>query len=223
MADVVIFGVGRGADVATRYLRHDSDHKITGYTVDDDYVKEPEFNGLPVVAFSKVTEHFSPSTHRMFAPMGFQGMNSLRAEKYLRGKTLGYEFISYVSSRVSSFGTLNVGENCFILENNVFNFDVKIGNNVVMWSGNQIGDLSVLHDHVWLSSHVVLSGEVEIEEYAFLGINATVSNNVKVGAKCYVGANALITKNTEPNSVYTVAGTKKSFADSSRFLEVISS
>ena len=221
MADVVIFGAGRGADVGTRYLRADSDHTIVGYTLDDEYLRESSYNGLPVVPWSKVTERFSPARFKMFAPLGFQRMNELRAEKYIRGKEAGYQFISYISSTVSSFEHLVTGENCLILEHNVFNFDVRVGNNVVLWSANHIGDLSVIEDHAWLSSHVVLAGEVEIGSYAFLGVNATVSNHVRVGERSYIGANALIGKNTEPDGVYVVQGTRKSFADSRRFLDLV--
>jgi len=221
MADVVIFGTGRGANVATRYLRSDSDHRIAGYTVDDEYVRQDSYFDLPVVPWSKVTERFSPSRFKLFVPMGYQRMNASRAEKYVRGKEAGYGFISYVSSKISSMEPLVFGENCLILEENVFNVDVEVGNNVVLWSANHIGDLSVIHDHAWLSSHVVLAGEVEIGSYAFLGVNATVANHVRIGERAYIGANALITKDTDADGVYAVQATRKSFSDSRRFLDVV--
>jgi sugar O-acyltransferase (sialic acid O-acetyltransferase NeuD family) len=224
MSNVIVFGMGRGADVATRYFKADSPHEVVAYTVDDQYADRKEFMGRPVIPFSRIAREIPPSQARMFIPMGFQRMNGLRAEKYDAAKALGYTLESYVSSRILVWGELQCGENCLILEGNVFNFDVKIGNNVVLWSANQIGDLSVIEDHVWISSHTVLSGEVTIGAYAFLGINATISNFVRVGARSYVGANTLIAKDTPPDSVFVEKGsTQLEKIDSVRFVQMIKS
>src|SRR5712691_9803759 len=187
MSKIVIFGIGRGANVATRYLHDDSSHEIVAYTVDDAYVNSKEFMGRPVIPFSRIDKEIPPKESQMFVLLGFQGMNALRAEKFAAAKRKGYSLASYISSRIMACEQPKTGENCFILEGNVFNYDVKIGNDVVMWSGNHVGDLSVIEDHVFISSHVVLSGEVRIGANSFLGVNATVSNHVSVGARCYIG------------------------------------
>jgi sugar O-acyltransferase (sialic acid O-acetyltransferase NeuD family) len=222
VSKVVIFGIGRGADVATRYFRADSAHDIVAYTVDDAYADRKEFMGKPVIPFSHVEKEIPPSECRMFVPLGFQGMNALRAEKCAAAKTKGYALESYVSSRIVAWDRPQFGENCFILEGNVFNFDVKVGNNVVLWSANHIGDLCVIEDHVWISSHGVLSGEVTVGESSFLGVNATVSNHVRVGPRSYIGANTLIVKDTAADSVYVTKGTPQvEHIDSLRFLQMI--
>jgi sugar O-acyltransferase (sialic acid O-acetyltransferase NeuD family) len=224
MSKIVIFGTGRGADVATRYFRDDSPHEIAAYTVDDAYADRKEFMGRPVIPFSMIEKEMPPTECRMFALMGFQGMNSVRAEKFAQAKAKGYSLESYVSSRILSWENPKHGENCFILEGNVFNYDVTIGNNVVMWSSNHVGDLSVIEDHVFVSSQVVLSGEVTIGASSFLGVNATISNHVRVGGGCYIGANTLISQDTPPGSVYVTKGTPKlEQIDSLRFLQLIKS
>lgn len=222
MSKIIIFGIGRGADVATRYLDDDSPHEIVGYTVDDEYADRPEFMGRPVIPFSRIEKEIPPGETQMFAPLGFQRMNALRAEKFAAGKAKGYSFASYVSSRVLVSGKPQIGENCFILEGNVFNYDIAIGNNVVMWSGNHVGDLSTIEDHVFISSHVVLSGDTTIGANSFLGVNATISNYVRIGARSYIGANTLITNDTPPDSVYVTKGAPRlEQIDSLRFLQVI--
>ena len=222
MSDVIIFGIGRGAEVATRYFRCDSPHQISAYTVDDAFADRAEFMGRPVIPFSRVERELPPAQCKMFVPLGFQRMNGLRAEKYAAAKAKGYTLESYVSSRILAWDRPRFGENCFILEGNVFDFDVKVGNDVVLWSANHVGDLSSIEDHAWISSHVVLSGEVTIGAHAFLGVNATVSNRVKVGARSYVGANALIAKDTPEDSVSITKGTPRlEGIDSLRFLQMI--
>jgi sugar O-acyltransferase (sialic acid O-acetyltransferase NeuD family) len=222
MSQIIMFGIGRGADVATRYFRHDSAHEIVAYTVDDAYADRKTFMERPVIPFSRIEKEIPPSHSRMFVPLGFQDMNGLRVEKYAAAKAKGYSLESYVSSRIVAWDKPAFGENCFILEGNVFNFDVKIGNNVFMWSACHVGDLSVIEDHAWLSSHAVLSGEVTIGAQSFLGVNATVSNHVRVGARTYVGANTLIAKDTPPDSVFVTKGTAQvAGIDSLRFLQMI--
>lgn len=224
MSKIVIFGMGRGANVATRYFRDDSPHEIVAYTVDDAYVDRKEFMGRPVIPFSRIEKEIPPEESQMFVLLGFQRMNALRAEKFAEAKAKGYFLASYISSRIMGWETPKFGENCFILEGNVFNYDVTIGNDVIMWSGNHVGDLSIIEDHVFVSSHVVLSGEVTIGANSFLGVNATISNYVRVSAGCYIGANTLIAQNTAPGSVYMTKGTPKlEQIDSLRFLQVIKS
>ena len=224
MSRIVIFGIGRGANVATRYLSDDSSHEIVAYTVDDEYADRKEFMGCPVIPFSRIEKEVPPEESQMFVPLGFQRMNAVRAEKFAAAKAKGYALASYISSRILAWGKPRIGENCFILEGNVFNYDVTIGSNVVMWSANHVGDLSIIEDHVFVSSHVVLSGEVTIGANSFLGVNATISNYVHVGARCYIGANTLIAQNTPPDSVYVTQGTAKlEHLDSLRFLQVIKS
>jgi sugar O-acyltransferase (sialic acid O-acetyltransferase NeuD family) len=221
MSKVVLFGIGRGADVAYRFLTRDSEHQICAFAVDRRHLDRERFHGCPVVAFEDVESHFPPDEYKMFALLGYQGMNALRANKYKEGKQKGYSFISYANSNFYRSEELNIGENCFILDNQSISLDVKIGNNVVMWSSNHIGDLTVIGDHVWLASHVTIAAEVVVQPYCFLGIGATVGNKVTLGEKTFVGANALVASDTAQNSLYLAAESQKVDVDSTTFLRVL--
>lgn len=221
MAKVVIFGCGRGADVAARYLTEDSQHEVVAFMVDQQYKTSDSFRGLPLVDYANIEQLYPPQEYQLFAPLGFQGMNMARAEKYLEGKRKGYTFISYISSKAVTHDNFRVGENCFILENNTINFDVCIGNNVVIWSTSQIGDQTIIGDHAWISS-ATISGGVTIGEYCFLGVNCTIADQVAIASNCYIGAGALIVKDTVESGVYVVEGTKRLPVDSGKFLSMIS-
>lgn len=67
-----------------------------------------------------------------------------------------------------------MGDNCFVFENQTIQPFVKIGNDVIIWSGNHIGHHSMIGDHCFISSHVVISGNVKIEPYCFLGVNSSI-------------------------------------------------
>lgn len=208
MAKVVVFGVSQWAELAHFYFTHDSEHEVVGFTLDRDYLEGGEFKGLPVVPFEEVEQHFPPSDHSMFIPLSFKKMNHLRAEKYQAAKDKGYSLVSYVSSKATTFADFECGDNCFIFEDNTIQPFVKIGNNVVLWSGNHIGHHSTIRDHVMITSQVVISGCCDIGEYSFFGVNATVRDETVIGNDTLVGMGCTILKDTQPFEVYKATGTQ---------------
>jgi sugar O-acyltransferase (sialic acid O-acetyltransferase NeuD family) len=221
MAKIIIFGTGKGAIIATKYFRHDSGHEIVAYTMHEKYLQGDTFNDLPVVPFETIENKYATADFQLFAPLGYDEMNKFRARIFEEGKAKGYTFATYVHSSVKTIEPLNIGENCFILENQSINLDVRIGNNVTMWSANQVGDRSVIEDHVWISSHVCISGDVHIKAYSVLAVNCTVANNVVVEEENFIGANALVSKSTLPKEVYIVSPTAKAPLASDRFIRMI--
>lgn len=202
MGKIVVFGNGQVASVGYFYLTHDSPHDVVAFTVDRAYIEKDKLFGLPVVPFEEVEVLYPPREHKMLVMISYRKVNKLRAEKYYQAKEKGYEFISYVSSRATSWPGLEVGDNCFIMEENVIQPFVRIGNNVIMWSGNHIGHHSIIKDHCFLASHVVVSGSVTIEPYCFIGVNATIRDNITIAAECVIGAGALILSDTREKGVY---------------------
>jgi sugar O-acyltransferase (sialic acid O-acetyltransferase NeuD family) len=221
MSKVILFGIGRGADVAYRFLTRDSEHAICGFATDRKYLDRDRFHDLPVVAFEDVERRFPPDEFKMLILLGYQRMNALRADKYLEAKQKGYSFISYANSSFYRAEDLNIGENCFILDNQSISLDVKIGNNVVMWSSNHIGDLTVIGDHAWLASHVTVAAEAVVRPYCFLGIGATVGNKVTLGERTFVGAKALVTSDTAENAVCLSSEAERVDVDSATLLRVM--
>jgi sugar O-acyltransferase (sialic acid O-acetyltransferase NeuD family) len=210
MKPVFVFGTGDFARVARVYLDADSPHSVVGFTVDEDYLDAPELEGLPVIPFEQLSETHPPDTHALFVAIGFSRLNQVRADVYSRCKDQGYELISYVNSRASVWGELEHGDNCFVFEENVLQPNVRLGSDVILWSGNHIGHDSTIGDHCFLASHVVVSGNVEIGDYCFIGVNATLRDGVSVAPRCVIGAGALIMQHTEEGAVYSVRGTEPS-------------
>ena len=209
MADIVVFGAGDIARLAHYYFSTDSAHRVVAFAVDAEFRTAETFCGLPLVAFGDVTAAYPPASHGMFVAMSYARMNEVRATKYAEAKALGYELVSYVSSRCSFLTKVPHGDNCFVLEDNTVQPFVAIGNNVTLWSGNHIGHDAVIGDHCFISSHVVISGHVTVGTHCFLGVNATIRNNIALGDHTLVGAGALIMKNTAPRSVYVTNRTDK--------------
>ncbi len=202
MRDVIIFGTASQARLADHYFTTDSDRRVAGFTVDRAHLADDTFLGRPVVAFEDVAESHPPSSYDMFVALGYTDMSRLRAAKYHAAKTKGYQLATYISSRCSYLAEGSPGDNCLILEDNTIQPFVTIGNNVTLWSGNHIGHDVEIGDHVFVSSHVVISGFTRIEPYCFLGVNATLRDGITIAEATLVGAGAVIMSDTEPGSVY---------------------
>lgn len=209
MAKVIIFGILDTAELAHYYLEHDSEHEVIAFTVNREYIEQDSFRGLPLVAFEDVQTVFSPDDYHFFAPLTARNMNRNREKVYLEAKDKGYRFISYISSHATILDRSVVGENCFILEDNTIQPFTTIGNNVVLWSGNHIGHHGQIKDHVFFTSHVVMSGHCTIESYSFFGVNATIRDYLHVAQGTLLGMAAALTKNSEEWGIYVGNPAKK--------------
>jgi sugar O-acyltransferase (sialic acid O-acetyltransferase NeuD family) len=198
---VVLFGTGDCACVASVYLAKDSPFEVVAFTVHEAYRTMSELLGKPVVPFEQLTELYPPDQFAVFVAMGFSRLNKPRAEVYDACKSRGYELITYVNSRAAVWGEHEIGDNCFVFEQNVIQPFVRIGNNVILWSGNHIGHHAVIGDHCFIASHVVISGNAKIGPNCFLGVNATIRDGVSIGAESVIGAGALVLKDVPPQSV----------------------
>ena len=204
---VVCFGESQLASLAHFYLTHDSPHEVVAFCVDAAYRRADVFEGKPLVDFETLAAAYPPDEYAMFLPISFKRMSHLRRERFEAAKAMGYACISYVSSRATFFevdgpGGLDVGENCFVFEDNTLQPYVSIGDNCVLWSGNHVGHHTRIGSHAFLTSHVVISGCCTVGEHAFFGVNATVRDETVIGHDCLVGMGAIITKDTAPYSVY---------------------
>jgi sugar O-acyltransferase (sialic acid O-acetyltransferase NeuD family) len=208
VSDVVLFGAGDFARIARVYLEADSPHRVVAFTVNEAFIESDEWEGLPLMPFEELDETHPQDRCSMFVAIGFSGVNRARREVYEQCRERGYELISYVNSRATYWGELVLGDNCFVFEENVIQPNVRIGNNVILWSGNHIGHDSTIEDHVFVASHAVISGNVTIGEASFVGVNATFRDGVKVAPRCVIGAGALIMRDTVEGGVYSVRGTE---------------
>lgn len=202
MKKVIIFGCEQFAQLANYYLTETpNEYDIIAFTVHKDYRNNDTIFNKPLIDFENIENIYPPSEYYLFAPMSGKGLNKIREKIYNEGKEKGYEFISYISKYARVF-TKNIGENCFILENNIIQPFTQIGNNCVLWSGNHIGHHSIIKDHVFITSHVVISGNCIIEKYCWLGVNSTLKNNLKINEGSLISMSACVLKDTDPYFIY---------------------
>jgi sugar O-acyltransferase (sialic acid O-acetyltransferase NeuD family) len=198
---LILLGDSAFAEVAYEYFTHDSPYEVVAFSVEQAYLKRDRLFGVPVVPFEELERHYAPHGHWFYAALVYSRLNRLRARLYSAAKAKGYLAASYVSPRAFVWRNVRVGEHCFIFENNVVQPFVRLGDNVVLWSGNHIGHHTTIGDHCFISSHVVVSGFCEVGPSCFFGVNATLGNNVKVGADCLIGAGAVVVKDVPEDTL----------------------
>lgn len=198
---LILFGTAEIAELAKFYFEHDSDYQVAAFTVDDEYVTSDTFQGLPVIPFSELARHYPPDQVEMHVALSYVRLNQLRQEKYEQAKRAGYRLASYVCSKSVTWPDLSIGDNCFILENQTIQPTVKIGNNVMLWSGNHLGHGSVFGDHTYVASHAVISGHCRIGQRCFFGVNVTLRDFCTIGDDVFIAMDASITKDIPSGAV----------------------
>ncbi len=199
---LIIIGDSAFAQIAYEYFTHDSIYEVVAFSVEKDFLKKEEMFERPVVPFEELEYLYEPTKYKAFVAIAYTQLNRLRARLYREAKKKGYTIVSYVSSKAFVWRNVKIGENCFVFEDNTIQPFVKIGNNVIMWSGNHIGHHSIIRDHSFISSHVVVSGFCEIGEYCFIGVNSTIGNNIRIAKDCLIGAGSVILRDTEEGRIY---------------------
>lgn len=206
---LVIVGDSLFAEIAHEYFQYDSPYEVVAFSVERDYLKRSHLRGLPVVPFETLAQEFDPVECHVFVAITYLQLNRLRTRLMEASKASGFALASYVSSRAFVWRNVELGEHCFIFEDNTLQPFVRVGRNCVLWSGNHIGHHSTIGDNVFVSSHVVISGSVRIGDNCFLGVNSTLVNDITIGEDVWLGPDVVISRDVEPDTIWRPARSER--------------
>jgi sugar O-acyltransferase (sialic acid O-acetyltransferase NeuD family) len=202
---VVLFGAGFIAKVVRHYLEHESDLRVVATTVDREHVESGPGLGVPIVPFDEVAQQYPPERHGFFVAVGYRGMNGVRAERCEQARSLGYELLTHVSPRASTWPDLAIGHNCLVMDNVLIEPWARIGDGCVLWSGSHIGHGAQLGNHCWVAAQATLSGLARVGDRTFLGTGSIVRDGIAVGDRCLIGAGAVITSDVADDVIHAAA------------------
>ena len=208
MKKVVIFGTGELAQRIFFYLK-DSDDQVIAFCANKSKIDKEELLGLPVIAFENIEETFPPTEFSMFIALAYSEMNKKRTKFFNEAKNKGYELYSFVHPSTKIWDEFEMGENCFILANNVIQPFVKLGNNVLIGSNNLISHNTTIGDNCFITSNVTMGGHITMGKNCFVGLSATINQRIKIGDECIIGAGTIITKDINDKEVYAENSSKK--------------
>jgi len=199
--NLVIIGEGETAELAWDYFSR-LGFRVVGFSVERAYLKKKQMRGLPVVPFEEVEDTFNPEFYWAFVAVSYTQLNHLRSRLVSAAKSKGYRLASYISPKACIGSEVEIGENCFILENTAIQRGAKIGANVTIWIGSSLGHRTTVEDNCFFATNVAVSGFCSVGKNSFLGVSSCTSDGVKVGRNCVIGAGAVVIKDTVEGRVY---------------------
>lgn len=217
---LVIVGDTAFAEIAKEYFEVDAGRDVAAFAVEANYRRRDELHGIPVVDFERLPTLFPPERHSVFVAVVYTRLNRLRTRLADTAQAQGYELDSYVSPRAFVWRNVELGEHCFIFEDNTVQPFSRLGRNVILWSGNHIGHHSTVEDNCFISSHVVISGYCTIGASSFMGVNSAVANNLSVAADNWIGPGVVLTRSTQRGELYPASSTQPSKVSALRFFKV---
>lgn len=218
--NLVIVGDGSFAEVAYEYFTHDSTYNVVAFSLEGRHRTKDTLFGLNVVPFETLEQVWSPDECDVFVAIGFMKLNRVRAALARTAKDKGFRLASYISSRAFVWPNVQIGEHAFIFEDNTVQPFVRLGNHVTLWSGNHIGHHCVIEDQAFISSHVVLSGQVHVGENCFFGVNAAVGHNVNIGRDCWISPGVVILHHVPDGSFFRAPKCKPESISAPAFFKV---
>ncbi|MDB9964257.1 acetyltransferase [Vicingaceae bacterium] len=219
MKPIVIFGIGKIADVIQYYMREESNMDVKAFTVHGRYVRDDEFNGLPIVAFEELHLKYPSNQFDVFVAVGYQDMNNLRKCVMSELEDQGYNLVSYVHPNSGVSNDIKYGKNCFIMNQVNIHPRVVLGDGVFVWSGAMIGHHSKIGSYSWITSSANIGGNVSIGENCFLALNSNVSHSIEIGNEVFLGSNTLVTQNLNDGAAVIAENHKPIKFTSKQFLK----
>ena len=198
---IIIWGASKFAELAAFYFNKDSEYSVVAYTVDDEYLAKEKIGNLPVVAFSRLKDIYSPQEHEIFIATGYKDLGLLRCKKVNEVSQLGYKLANYISSDSTILSAIPPNSNIMIQENVTIQPFCKISEGTIFFTGSVISHDSTIGPYSYIAPNVTVCGHVNIGEHCFLGAAATIKNNINVMNYSLIGIAALVMEDTIENSV----------------------
>lgn len=208
--DLYIVGTGKTAELVYQYTRN---IYVTSFA-DAEKVGQQFFNR------TIIHPNDIPKNSTIFIAIGVNKLNTIRQRVYEEFKQKGYKFLTYVHPNATVMNTAKIGEHCFIMEENVIQDYVSIGNNNILWSGNHIGHHTHIGDHNFISSHVVISGSCTIGNNNFFGVNSCLGDEVSVGDFNWFSPLTSSVKDVEDENLFVMPKTEVSKVSTKRYFKV---
>ncbi|PKM30358.1 MAG: transferase [Gammaproteobacteria bacterium HGW-Gammaproteobacteria-11] len=204
---VVVFGATPLAELAAYLITEE--RQVLAHVVDDGYRTQTSLNGIPVLEISELPAACPPDSHELVVPLGFSRINGLRQQKCDELEAMGYTLSSYRHPSSQCWQGLQQQANTLIFEGVIVQPFVRIGRNVILRAGTNLGHHSTVGDHCFIASGVTTGGNVSIGQRCFIGLGAVLRDGVRIADRCFIGAGAVVISDTEEDGVYVGNPAKK--------------
>lgn len=198
---IVLFGTGAVASVVRNILDHESPYRVVALTVDRAHIATDADWDLEIVPFDEIATRYPPSENGMFVAIGYSQMNGVRAARCEQARELGYELVSHVSERTSTWPGFTARPNTIVMEDCTVGPGAQIGEDCIVWPRCYVGHGTTVGDHCYVAANSSISGFSSIGSRSVIGSAAVVRDGIAVGEACVIGVGAVLTTDLEAHSV----------------------
>lgn len=207
---LVVFGAGVISEVVICELEAQG-YVVEYLCVDQHYVETSKSTRLDVCAVSDISSLAPPRTHDAFVAVGYQDLNSFRADKVTQMQSLGYRLVSTdpsmaPNSMISGHAHLQTGS--------------TVGQNSFVWGGAIVGHHTAIGNDCWIASGATIGGNCTVGSGSFLGLGAVIAHEVKIGEGSIIGAGAVVSRDVSPGSVVFPPTSKQHRMQASDFIRL---
>ena len=186
-------GIIGAAELGSLILRICSDNdlfEVVGFY--DDFKKEAEFMGLPILGTSNSIVKDFESDRFDYVIIGFGYKHFQRRLDLFNLLSKKIPFANVIHPHAHIEPSAELGQGCVVFPGVVIDQAVVIGDNVVLNLGTSISHHSQIGDHCFLAPGVKIAGRVHVGHSNFIGIGAVVIDMVNIGDFCTIGALSLV-------------------------------
>lgn len=198
---IVVFGIGDFSDIVCFVAEHRLGQTISGFTVNEKYVKSDEHKGRPLVPFERLEEYFPPEETDLYLGFISKKMFLDREEVFNSMKERGYRVLNLIHPS-ASVDTDEIGEGNIILQNCSVEHHCSLGNCNILWANVALPHHNKVGNFNNLAPSISLSGYSSIGNHCYIGNNSTIKNRIHIPDFAFVGAGSYITKPIEEKSVW---------------------
>lgn len=166
--------------------------------IDDQYWKK-ELNILPL-------SQFDPNEYEVMIAVGDSKARFDISQK-LPKETKYFTFIHPTTLIMDD--NIEIGEGSFIGAYSILTTNIKIGKHALLNRAVHIGHDSIIGNYFSAMPGVVVSGNVTIYDYVYLGTNSSVKEKISIHSLSTIGLNSGVVKNINELGTYVGVPAKK--------------
>lgn len=202
MKRLVLFGNTNFTRLIKFYVENDAKRVVECVVVDDDFITEDIFGGVPVISFEKFIKKYDKTQYEVLICIGYSQMNTIRQSVFNKIKKYGFGIASFIHSSAIIAKNVVLGEGCIILENVTIQPFCELGNSNLIWHSANIAHNSIIGNYNTIASNASLNGFTTVANNCFIGSGSITKDHINVDDFTLLGAGAFLSNDTERYDVY---------------------
>ncbi len=212
MNNLVIYGTTDFSKELHYYVEADHQGKVLAFVLDRQYIKENEFDGLPVLPYDELDTQYGKEEIEILVSLGYSKMNDSRRAIFDKCTNDGWKIASFIHSSVQNLAS-QIGMGNIVMDKADLRLNAKIGDGNIILTRTMISHDCCVGDFNYFGGDNAICGNVKIGNHNFLGSNCIVENRRVIKDYNLIGAGAYVNKDIECEMLVTQSVTRARKAD----------